>query len=145
MQGNTSISQRLEQIAHRYRLAEIYAFGSRSGEAAAHLRGEKVYTVHPESDTDIGVRVRPGDSLRPSERVQLTLELEDLMGVSRVDLVILQEADPFLAIEIIRGELLYAEDMDNQARHELYLLARAGDLLPLKKERVRMILEEGAR
>lgn len=145
MQSNDSAGQRLEQIAQRYGLAEIYAFGSRSGEAAARLRGEKVCAAHPQSDLDIGVRVRPDTSLRASERVQLTLELEDLMDVSRIDLVILQEADPFLAIEIIRGELLYAEDMDSQARNELYVLARAGDLLPLKKERTRMILEEGAR
>jgi uncharacterized protein len=77
--------------------------------------------------------------------VHLALEIEDLLEVSCVDLVILQEADPFLSVEIIRGELLYAEDLDRQARYELYLLRRAGDLFPFKKERIRMILEEGAR
>lgn len=62
-----------------------------------------------------------------------------------MDLVILQETDPFLAVEIIRGELLYTEDPDKEARYELYVLRRAGDLLPFKKERIRMIMEEGAR
>jgi hypothetical protein len=47
--------------------------------------------------------------------VQLALEIEDLLGVSGVDLVILQEAEPFLAVEIIRGELLYAEDLNQQS------------------------------
>mgnify|MGYP001615923093 CR=1 FL=1 len=84
-------------------------------------------------------------ALDPSKRVRLSFEIEDLLEVSRVDLVILQEAEPFLALEIIRGELLYAEDMDRQAGYELYLLRRAGDLLPFKKERIRMIMEEGAR
>jgi hypothetical protein len=77
--------------------------------------------------------------------VKLALEIEDLLKVSRVDLVILQETDPFLAVEIIRGELLYTEDPNRQARYELYLLGRAGDLLSFKKERIRMIMEEGAR
>ena len=77
--------------------------------------------------------------------MQLALEIEDLLGVSGVDLVILQEAEPFLAVEIIRGELLYAEDLNQQSRYELYLFRRAGDLHPFKKERIRMIMEEGAR
>ena len=31
-------------------------------------------------------------------------------GCGRVDLVVLPEADPFVAVEIIRGERLYARD-----------------------------------
>jgi predicted nucleotidyltransferase len=135
----------IEQIARRYRVVEMYAFGSRAKEVADRLGGEKEYTDHAESDVDMGVRIEAGASLGPSERVKLALEIEDLLEVSRVDLVILQEADPFLALEIIRGELVYAEDLDRQARYELYLLRRAGDLLPFKKERIRMIMEEGAR
>jgi hypothetical protein len=73
------------------------------------------------------------------------MELEDLFEVGRVDLVLLPEADPYVALDVIRGELLYTRDPDRQARYELYVLRRAGDLLPFKKERMRMILEEGAR
>ena len=71
--------------------------------------------------------------------------MEDLFDVERVDLVLLPEADPFLALDIIRGELLYTRDPNQQARYELYVLRRAGDLLPFQKIRTRMILEEGAR
>jgi hypothetical protein len=46
---------------------------------------------------------------------------------------------------VIRGELLHTEAPDDQAQYELYVLRRAGDLLPFKKERMRMILEEGGR
>ena len=53
--------------------------------------------------------------------------------------------DSYLALEIIRGELIYTDDPDRQARYELYVLRRAADLLPFKKDRIRMILEEGAR
>ena len=80
-----------------------------------------------------------------AERISLAIELEDRFDVPRVDLIILPEADPYLALEVIRGELLYTDDPDRQARHELYILRRAGDLMPFKKQRMRMILEEGAR
>lgn len=136
---------KLKEIALRYGLEEIYAFGSQAKEVAARLRGENALVASPASDVDIGVCTKRGNLLSPSERVNLALEVEDLLEVSRVDLVILQQTDPFLALEIVRGELLYAEDPDRQARFELYVLRRAGDLLPFKKERIRMILEEGAR
>jgi predicted nucleotidyltransferase len=137
--------KRVEQIARRFCLEEVYAFGSRAKEVAARLRGEITPAVYPKSDVDVGVRVKAGAALGPSERVKIALEFEDLLKASRVDLVVLQEADPFMAAEIIRGEILYVEDLDRQARYELYLLRRAGDLLDFKKERIRMIIEEGAR
>ena len=86
---------------------------------------ERASTVHRKSDVDIGVRIKSARRLGPSERVKLALEVEDLLEVSRVDLVIIQEADPFLAVEIIRGELLYAQDEDRQASYELYVLSPA--------------------
>lgn len=139
------LQKQLEDIARRYNVEEVYAFGSRAKEVAARLHDGTVCAACPESDIDIGVRLKAGGTLGPSERVQLALEVEDFLGASRVDLVILGEADSFLAVEIIRGELLYAEDLDRQARYELYLLRRAGDLHSFKKERMRMIMEEGAR
>jgi predicted nucleotidyltransferase len=141
----STFKEKLALLAEKFGLAEIYAYGSRSKETAAKLRDMRFFSVNPRSDLDIGVRLKPEVSLEYSERVQLTLELEDLMNVPRVDLVILQEAEPFLALEVVRGEIMYAQDMDSQARYELYILRRAGDLFPYKKERLRMILEEGAR
>lgn len=141
----TALSYKLKEIALRYGLEEVYAFGSRAKEVAARLHGEGVSAPYAESDVDIGVRIKPGLTLDASERVKLALEIEDLLDAPRVDLVILQETDPFVAVQIVRGELLYAEDLDRQARYELYLLRRAGDLIGFKKERVRMIMEERAR
>jgi hypothetical protein len=74
------------------------------------------------------------------ERVRLALELEDLLGVGRVDLVVLPEADPFLALDVIRGEVLYCADPDAQAEHELYVLRRAGDLAHYARDRWQNIL-----
>ena len=86
-----------------------------------------------------------GVRLSPHEIVDITIELEDLLGVRRVDVVLLPQAEPFLALDIIRGELLYAQNPLDQARYELFVLRRASDSLPLKKERIEMILGEEKR
>jgi len=75
--------------------------------------------------------------------VEIILALEALFGVKRVDLVVLPEAGPYLALDIIRGELIYCRDPDQQAEDELYILRRAGDLAYFEKERRKMILAGG--
>jgi hypothetical protein len=55
---------------------------------------------------------------------------------------VLGAADPFLAVEIIRGERLYAEDHLQADEYDLYVLRRAGDLVPLERERQALILEK---
>jgi uncharacterized protein len=81
-----------------------------------------------------------GAPLRARARVELMLELEDFFGVGRVDLVVLPEAPPFLASMVIQGERLYAQNADDADDYDLYVLRRAGDLLPFHRERVRMVL-----
>jgi predicted nucleotidyltransferase len=139
------MKQQLEDICRRYEVADLYVFGSRSQEVSSLLSGSAEPPLPPGSDVDIGIRPATLEAWNPRKRVQLTQELEDLLQVHLVHLVLLPEADPFLALDIIRGELLYAQDLDDQARYELFVLRRAGDLMPYKKERIRMILEEGAR
>jgi hypothetical protein len=77
------------------------------------------------------------------EKVLLALALEELFDVARVDLVVIPEVDPFLAVDIIRGELLYCRNLDEQAEHELYVLRRAADLACYEQERRRLILSGG--
>lgn len=132
--------QDLTPIARRFRLADVYVFGSRAKEIAAKLKGENSRREIPDSDIDIGIRPLQGVRLRPRDLVSIAIELEDLFDAKRVDLVLLPGADPYLAYDIIRGELLYAEDPIDQARYELFVLRRAADLLPFKKERLEMIL-----
>jgi hypothetical protein len=74
--------------------------------------------------------------------VDLMQALEDLLGVARVDLVILPEADPFLAADVVRGERLCAQDAYQADEYDLYVLRRAGDLAPLERERMALILGE---
>lgn len=92
------------------------------------------------SDVDIGVQPMWKRWLTARERVELTLALEDELGVPRVDLVVLPEANPFLAAEVVRGELLYARDDEEEAELQLYYLRRAGDLAPFFRERWRDVV-----
>lgn len=144
------IREKLKEICLRHRVADLYVFGSRAEEIHAMLDSPGLSPARPEPgpepDVDIGILPqRPEQKWGAEKKVRLAMELEDLFGVGRVDLVLLPEADAFLALDIIRGELLFTKDPDRQARHELFVLRRAGDLMPFQKERTRMILEEGGR
>ncbi|RME40072.1 MAG: nucleotidyltransferase domain-containing protein [Thermoflexia bacterium] len=127
-------------LARQYGLIAVYSFGSRAGEVAARVAGQAVEPTHPASDVDIGVLPAPQRRLSAAERADLTVALEDLLDVPRVDLVILPEAPPFLALDIVQGELLCATDPVAEAEYQLYVLRRAGDLAPFERERRRMIL-----
>jgi predicted nucleotidyltransferase len=132
--------QKFKNIANHYNLIAIYAFGSRAAEIAARIRGEFSNCRHSGSDLDIGVQPAECHKLSAREKVQLTIDLEDLFQEKRVDLVVISEIEPFLALEIIRGELIYCEDFDAQAELELFFLRRAGDLAYYEKQRRRQIL-----
>jgi len=138
----SNLQRELKAIGPRYQIEALYVFGSRAREIAGRVRGQGVSSRHPDADVDIGVKPVTGHRLSAQDRVRLTIELEDLLDVNRVDLVVLPEADPFLAVNVIRGELLYCTDPHAQAEYELYVLRRAGDLVPLERERMALILKE---
>lgn len=123
-----SLAGALTAIAKRYRLDAIYVFGSRAAEIAARVAGRPVDALHPTSDIDIGVLPTRGALTDPWERGGLVADLETLFEAPRVDVVILPEAPPFLALDVIRGERLCIADPDAEAHYELYVLRRAGDL-----------------
>jgi uncharacterized protein len=154
---NAAQQERLAELGRIYRLDVVYVFGSRAREVAglpdhagegapdeqgwAGLGGEADdHPGPPASDVDIGVQPERGTHLTARDRVRLTLGLEELLSAPRVDLVILPEADPFLAAEVVRGELLYARDLDQEAEIQLYYLRRAGDLAPFFRERWRTLM-----
>jgi hypothetical protein len=131
----------LQSIARPYHLSAIYAFGSRAQEIALRVRdNEPLQLASPSPDVDIGVHPSAGHVLSARDRVRIAVALEDLFSVYRVDLVVVPETRPFLALDIIRGELIYCEDLDEQAEFELYVLRRAGDLAYYERERIRLIL-----
>jgi predicted nucleotidyltransferase len=132
----------LTRIAMQYQLSAIFAFGSRRADAAAIINGTRCPGEYCSSDIDVGVLPLEGVKMGPREKVKLTMDLEDLFWVKKVDLVVLPEADPFLAANVIRGERIYCKDEYAADEYGLYILRRAGDLIPLEEERIRLIMGE---
>jgi len=132
MDGDVGIA--LARLCEEYGLIAVYVFGSRADEVAARVAGRSVAAARSDSDVDIGAQPRRGHGLSARDRVRLTQQLEELLGARRVDLVILPEANAFLAADAVRGELLAATDLDLEAEAQLYYLRRAADLAPYLRE-----------
>ncbi len=103
------------------------------------IEGERRSLAPGSSDLDLGARAAALGVLSARDKAALSVALEELFGAPRVDLVMLGEADPFLAANIIRGERLYCEDEYATDEYELYILRRAGDLAPLEHERLSLL------
>jgi predicted nucleotidyltransferase len=140
VEGTELISQ-LEALAKQYQLVAIYTFGSRAKEIAARLAGEAIEAEYTISDVDIGVLPTDRIHLTAKDKVRLMASFEDLFTVPRVDLIVLPEAPTFLALDIVRGELLFTSDSDAEADYQLYILRCAGDLASWELERRRMVLD----
>jgi predicted nucleotidyltransferase len=142
MMTSMNRKESIEKICKDFAIDILYVFGSRSKEVVDLITDETLTLSQGLSDVDIGVRLIPGKKLTVKEKSLLSIALENLFGVTRVDLVILSDADPFLAANIIRGERLYAGDEYRADEFELYIMRRAGDLVPLENERERLIFKE---
>jgi predicted nucleotidyltransferase len=130
----------LARICAAFKVTILYVFGSRSAEVRGWLHESVARLEARASDVDIGVKAAPGAKWTAREKVALAIALEDLLGCGRVDLVVLDEADPFVAEEVIGGERLWARDENEADEYDLYVLRRAGDLAPLRRERDAMVL-----
>ena len=132
----------LEEICGEFGIAALYSFGSQAQMVKEWLEDGREEIPRGASDIDIGVKGVPGKEWTVREKVRLAGMLEDDFDCLRVDLVVLKEADPFLAAEIIRGERLFVLDEREADEYELYILRRAGDLDPLERERMALVLGE---
>jgi predicted nucleotidyltransferase len=140
---SVSTHARLREIADQYRLDVIYAFGSRAEEARQAVAGQTGRPETGKSDLDLGVLPESGVHLDAPSRADLAAALEGVFAPARVDLAILPEASPFLALDIVTGEVLFARDPDREAEYQLFVLRRAGDLAPFERERRAIVLEGG--
>jgi predicted nucleotidyltransferase len=129
----------LERVCRHFEVAILYAFGSQAKRVQDWL-SEREESLALTSDVDIGVKTAKGLRLSIAEKISLTMALENIFGCQRVDLVFLAEADPFLAAQILRGERLFVLDEYEADEYELYILRRAGDLAPLERERIALVL-----
>lgn len=138
-------SAALAALAEDFELADVYVFGSRAADfvqGTGPVGSDRPPAIEP--DLDIGVRPVRGRRLSARRRAELVVTLEDLFDIPRVDLVVVPEAPPFLALAVISGELLYCRDPTDQAEYELYVLRRAGDLAPFEQEKRRAHIQGGA-
>jgi len=131
-------SQKLEGICNKYKVKALYVFGSLSAETFQALNNDAYQPPPSQSDLDIGVLTHSPFSIE--NKINLTLDLENLFDAPRVDLFILQEVDSFLAANVIRGERVFAEDSYLADEYDLFVLRRAGDLAELERQRMAMIL-----
>ena len=99
----------------------LYLFGSQ-------VKGD----ARPDSDLDFGVLFKAPQPLATT--LKLEEELERAAGC-KVDLADAGHAAAFLALEIVRGERIFCREPTETDIFELYVLRRAGDLLPFERER----------
>jgi hypothetical protein len=131
-------------IAARFGIDVLYAFGSRAREAFAQTIGRGTFAAGGVSDLDLAALPAPGRVWNVDERVLMTAAFEDVFPAPRVDLVVLSEAPPFLALAAVSGELLFARDRVREANYQLDVLRRAGDLAPFERARRAHLLAQNA-
>ena len=126
------------EFAKKYGLQIIYAFGSRAKDALDLIEGRIECLASTSSDLDIGIK--PEGPLTVEEKVEIAIFFEDLLNVSRVDVVVIPEAPIFLALEVVTGEILYKQDSTYEAEYQLYIMRRAAELIPYERIKREMIL-----
>ena len=135
----SKLQREVKNLAIRYDLQLIYAFGSRAKEAYELARGKRAALRPSSSDLDIGIK--PQWRLSVVDKVKIAAFFEDLFGVPRVDVVVLPEAPVMLALEIVGGELLFAKNDRYEAEYQLYIMRLAAELAPFEKRKRDLILE----
>jgi len=142
MPSYKEIRERLTPLFDRRReVIAAYLFGSAAG---GHL--------HTESDVDIALLVdQEGyeklDRAEPyGYKAGMIAELVRTLGTDKVDLVLLHQAPPLLANEVIsKGKLLFSRD--EKARHEFEVSAKLRylDTKPLREIKRRYLYERTKR
>ena len=118
----------------RYGLHALYLFGSRA-------------TGRARAGSDVDVAALVNELPEPLERLQLRQQLEDELGGS-VDLVILNDASPILAWQVLRhGQLIYDGSPGIRANFEMTTMTAYADLkrarAPVERALVQRLRDAG--
>lgn len=116
----------------------LYAYGGRVAQALHWLHRGGAFAAGP-NDLDLAVSGGIDRHYSLAEKVLLASALSDLFEFEAVDLADMNEVDPFVAANIVRGERLYCSDRMYADELDLYVLRRAGDLAPYERERLTRI------
>ena len=137
------IQERLKKLLESYELCIVYVFGSMARDVYTYISGNNL-ELNPPSGSDVDVAVLPkyGRTLSLRKQMELACDLEDLLGIPRVDVVDLKQAPPGLAADAVMGFVLWTEDPVFESEFQLYVLRRYSDTLPLQKERAELITHQ---
>jgi len=131
---------KLQQLFASYRLSIVYVFGSQAEQLHSFLLGKKSTLNIAGSDLDFAVLSQNGSQFSLRKLIELTCDIEDLLGVFRVDVVDLHQAPPAIAAQAVMGRVLWADDPDFESEFQLLVLRKYSDALPLYKERFELII-----
>ena len=116
----------------------LYAYGSRAAQALHWLHRGGAFTAGS-NDLDLAVSGGIDRDYSLAQKVALASAFSDLFEFEAIDLADMNEVDPFVAANIVRGERLYCSDRMYADELDLYVLRRAGDLAPYERERLARI------
>ena len=116
----------------------LYAYGSRAAQAVHWLHRGGALAAGP-NDLDLAVSGGIDRRYSLAEKVALATAFSDLFEFETIDLADMNEVDPFVAANIVRGERLCCSDRMYAEELDLYVLRRAGDLAPFERERLAAI------
>jgi len=88
----------------------------------------------PMSDLDIGVYIRDAEEIAKigERQIDITCAIMKLYHISRVDVVVLNLANPFLRFQIVKyGRLIYAKDEKEFYKFKATSLAKYQDIKPM--------------
>ncbi|MEE2636404.1 MAG: nucleotidyltransferase domain-containing protein [Acidobacteriota bacterium] len=113
----------LKTLCQHFKLDALHVFGSRAGEVVESLRLSRKLDPRHSSDVDIGVLPNADYPIGVDDRVGLTGAFEELLGVSRVNVVVLPSASSYLALDVVSGARLCCfnpiREAEYQPPHEL--------------------------
>lgn len=120
----------VDRICRRFGLLAVYLFGSRADDGLRLLAGEVVEAEG--SDLDVGVIFVRHD-FAVADLAPLQVAFEDRFAPLRVDLVALQRVDALFQYRAIDGNRIAAPDSTRADLHELVIMRRAAELLPIQR------------
>jgi predicted nucleotidyltransferase len=112
-----SMAQRdeLQELRREFRIRLVLAFGSK-------VRG----TAHAKSDLDIALLMENGGSLT----LELLQRISAIFPGARVDLALLNRADPLLLKEVTAGPILLAGSEEDLQEFRIYSFKRYAEYRP---------------
>jgi len=100
------IKNKLQKILDKYPIVFAYVFGSYAKERSGLL-----------SDFDIAIFINPKIEINKRDKIRFDIKDDIEKFLKKTDVVVLNEAEPFLEKEVVYdGKVLYAKD-DNARRH----------------------------